>query len=122
MSSPSSSDQQLAARSLIAQMVANSDVRGEDAAEIARLQAGADGENQDQGDEEQDRQQLQQYDDDAGGRAVDAYSDNSHHKDQVQAAFENFGQISEEILSEWKEMFSLFESVHGACDTQHLRM
>ena len=93
--------QQQQARNLIAQMVANSDLRGEDEAEQRRV---AGDEDEDGGDDEQ---QQQQYDDDGVSEA--AADELPQHKDQVQSAFENYGQITEEILAEWKEMFSLFD-------------
>jgi len=108
--------QHTAARNLIQQLVENSDIHNEDDEELAR-QMRADEDEQQQSnrsggvddqfvDDDRDGQDIQ------GGGGNESYTEEAEdppHEDQVQAAFENFGQITEEILSEWKEMFSLFD-------------
>lgn len=115
MSTVGDERQHQAARHLIAQMVKNSDLFGADAAEEERIAGGPQDEYDDERsldqqafDSQRDSEFASADDRASGGRSGSA---TGGHKDQVQAAFENYGQITEEILAEWKEMFSLFESV-----------
>lgn len=143
--------QHAAARNLIAQMVANSDLHGDDEAEVARQQP--------QSSQSQSSQPPQpplpsfsptsasssssiQPGLTAGLESAQAASaarqaalqrrqeaqfgpgvlggDPDHeqpYRDPVQEALENYGQITDEMMEEWKEMFALFESVnpsHGS--------
>jgi hypothetical protein len=108
MSTVGSERQHQAARALIAQIVKNSDLYGADAIEEERLNTV--GQDEDGLDSERGLEQAfeSHRDSEYSGGVSSA---GAGHRDQVQAAFENYGQITEEILAEWKEMFSLFESV-----------
>jgi len=145
--------QHAAARSLIEQLVANSDRAGDDAKEFARQHPelaeqqqqqpqqqqspAADGSQQPDGSaavggaryppmQSQNkgsavpaavmeaaaarqaalqRRQEEQYPAGSGLSATDELL----YQDEVVAAFESYGQITDAILSEWKEMFALFD-------------
>lgn len=119
--SDSSEQQHLAARNLIAQMVSNSDLHGDDAIEEQRRAPGGAGGNSGASEEalaaaaarqaELQRRQEAQYarpaDSDLGPDELAAAD--PLYRDEVQEAFDNYGQITQEILDEWKEMFQLFE-------------
>lgn len=127
-----SEQQHIAARNLIAQMVSNSDVHGDDAIEEQRRAPGGSGSGGGGGTSgaseealaaaaarqaELQRRQEAQYarpsaDSDLGPDELAAAD--PLYRDEVQEAFDNYGQITQEILDEWKEMFQLFESVAAA--------
>jgi calmodulin len=113
MSSPapvpnvSEATQRQAARNLIEQLVRNTELYGESEAEEARQKAAAAPEY----DDDRDDYFAQKPVPEDGNAALvgRVYSGDPDHKDQVVHAFENYGQITEEILNEWKELFSLFD-------------
>ena len=127
-----SESQHAAARNLIAAMVANSDVHHEDDAEAQRIAAAEDAAAGGGGAahpaihpasqqvlptpgaeaalaESLARQgQLQARQEQQYSNLPDASLD-PEYRDQVTDAFDQYGQITEEILAEWKEMFALFD-------------
>ncbi len=114
--------QRAAARSFIEQLVANSDAHGDDAREEAHQSVAAahgfgpmQSQNKGSAVSEEVRAAaaarqaaLQQRQEDQYAELGSAAADLQYH-DEVVAAFENYGEITGAILSEWKEMFSLFD-------------
>jgi len=122
--------QRAAARSFIEQLVANSDAHGDDAREEAHQSAAATHgfgpmQSQNKGDavpEEvraaaaarqaalQQRQEEQYHSLHGSASNASTGTDELQYRDEVVSAFENYGEITAPILSEWKEMFSLFDA------------
>lgn len=105
-----SADQHAAARNLIAQLVSNSDVHGEDEAELARLQAAEeedvqqhDSQQYDEQPDEGEQQQQQPYNDDGEDDLVDGGASD------LRASLAQYGEVPDDVLSQWKEVFSLFD-------------
>lgn len=111
-----SDDQHQAARNLIEQLISNSDVHGEDQAEHARLQRAKEEEqgveqDHEQHTEEQHERQLPEEEEYRRGDDA-AEHDGAEEEDGDDGAYALYapdGQIPDEVLAAWKELFSLFD-------------
>lgn len=106
-----SAEQHAAARNLIEQLISNSDLHGEDAAEQERLQrAREDGQGAEQhAEEQQERQEQQLPEEERSGDDTAEYGPEEDGDDGAYALYAPDGQIPDEVLAAWKELFSLFD-------------